>query len=524
MTIGCPTTVEPYAESGLIKTPNLVNLNYTNQDFWSLKSRLVNFINERFGPDGSEIPNTFSDLVESDLAIMLMEIYAFVGDTLSFKIDQMVNEMFIDTVTEVENAFRLSKLVGFKPQPPISARSLWLATLQNPQVTDLTIPTPVSIDVVSENTGITVELFPADSSNNPIFDQDIIIPAGQTENRSLVGLEGVTTQQEATGTGDVAQTIQLTLFPVIYDSIRVAIDGIQWEQVDYFTDSQPRREYRVEFDSQYNAFIIFGNNRAGIIPSSGSRIEITYRTGGGTRGNIVTGFVETQRQVVVPGLSFSVPISFVNVTKGEFGYDGDTIEDVRRKLPKFLRTQNRAVTGLDYKVLTDQFATAFHGQVGKSNAILRNHGCAGNIIDLYILARDGTEGLIKAGNELKVELTEMLNQKKMLTDYICIKDGKVLSVDVSIEATVDKFFRKFEQETRTRITEHVNSFFSINNWEYNKDLKDADLIKTLAPIESVQSYEIDFQTNDAENSGSLVTATFDEVIRPGTVDITFLYV
>ena len=214
----------------------------------------------------------------------------------------------------------------------------------------------------------------------------------------------------------------------------------------------------------------------------------------------------------------------MNITRGEFGYDGDTIEDVRRKLPRFLRTQDRAVTGMDYKTLADQFATSFHGQVGKSNAILRNHGCAGNIIDLYILARDGTSDLIKAGNELKVELTEALNDKKMLTDYICIRDGKVLSVDIAVEATADKFFRKFEQEARTRITENVSNFFSINNWEYNKDLKDVDLIKSLAPIESIQSYEIDFQTNDADNSGNLVTAAFDEIIRPGTVDITFLYV
>jgi hypothetical protein len=88
----------------------------------------------------------------------------------------------------------------------------------------------------------------------------------------------------------------------------------------------------MEFDSSYQAFVIFGNNRAGLIPSQGSKIGITYRKGGGSIGNIVSGTIEKQTIVNVPGLAFSVPIGFRNYTRGEFGYDGDTIEDIRNKL------------------------------------------------------------------------------------------------------------------------------------------------------------------------------------------------
>jgi hypothetical protein len=42
----CPFDITPYDQSNLVKVPNLVNLNYTNQDFWSLKNKLVEFINE----------------------------------------------------------------------------------------------------------------------------------------------------------------------------------------------------------------------------------------------------------------------------------------------------------------------------------------------------------------------------------------------------------------------------------------------------------------------------------------------
>jgi hypothetical protein len=116
----CPFEVTPYEVSSLVKTPQLVNLNYTNQDFWSMKARLLDFIKEKFAA-------TFTDFVESDVALMLIENWAFIADTLSFKIDQIANEIFIDTVTEVENAFRLSKLVGF-PSPAANCRTFLLVS------------------------------------------------------------------------------------------------------------------------------------------------------------------------------------------------------------------------------------------------------------------------------------------------------------------------------------------------------------------------------------------------------------
>jgi hypothetical protein len=52
----------------------------------------VDFIKEKFADE-------FTDFVESSLAIMLIENWAFLADTLSFKIDQVANEIFIDTVS-----------------------------------------------------------------------------------------------------------------------------------------------------------------------------------------------------------------------------------------------------------------------------------------------------------------------------------------------------------------------------------------------------------------------------------------
>lgn len=512
----CPFDVTPYDKSSLIKTPELVNLNYTNQDFWSMKARLIEYIQANF-------EDSFTDFVESDLAIMLIENWAFIADTLSFKMDQIANEIFIDTVSEVDNAFRLALLVGFKPQPPIAARSLWSVNINNVLETNMVIPAPQAIDVVTEDGPRTIELYPADQNNNVVLDEPIIITAGNFINTSVIGLEGRTIRQNGLGNGGINQSVELLNGPVIWKSIRVKVDGTEWEEVDYFTDSQPRKEFRVEYDPLYNAYVIFGNNRAGLIPSTGSQIEVTYRSGGGVAGNIVTGTVELLRNFPVPGFDFNVPVTFRNYTRGEFGYAGDNLEDIQRKLPAWLRTQNRIVSGDDFEAFTDQFATETNGQIGKSKAILRNYGCAANVVDLYVLALDGEDGLAETTNELKNELQDAIEPKKMITDKVCIRNGVVVEVDVTIDVVMDKFYRKFEDEFRERIDRRTVGFFNLANWDYGKTLRDVDLIKHLSDIKELNSIDIDYQTDVEANSGDTVTTDFFEIIRPVSIEINFVY-
>lgn len=511
----CPFPVQPYDQSKLIKNASLVNINYTNQDFWSMKSRLIDFTKEQFA-------DAFTDFVEADLAIMLIENWAFIADTLSFKIDQIANEIFIDTVSEIDNAFRLALFVGFKPTPPIASSSRWSAIINNVLDTDLSISTPIAVSFQSEVGGKTIELFAADQNNNPIFDQDIVIPAGAITNTNIIGLEGITRQQTETGTGEINQSYRLSFGPVIANSIRVFVDGTQWTLVDFFTDAQSRKEFRIENDPNYNAFIIFGNNRGGLIPSRGSNISVTYRIGGGVAGNIVTGGAETQINALVPGFNFRVPVTFRNYTKGEFGYDGDTISDIKRKLPLYLRTQDRAVTGGDYQTICDQFTTPYHGSIGKSTVVLRNYGCAANIIDIYILARDGIDGLIPATNDLKVDLKNTLNDMKMFTDFICIKDGQVKFVDVNVDLVLDKFYKKFQDEFKTKVTRQVGSFFSLNNWDFGQTLRSSDVIQELGNIKEIRSIHINFLTSDNSET-DVVTTNFFEIIRPQNIEVNFIY-
>lgn len=518
----CPFDISPLDQARLTATPKLSALSYTNQDFWSMKSRLVNFISEKF-------PDDFNDFVESSLAIMIIENFAFLADIISFKLDQYINELFIDTVTEVENAFRMVRLMGFQPTPPIAATALFSATLNNTLSADVVIPGGVLTEVSINNSILNYELYAADNNNNPLFDDDIIIPAGNLVNTTIVGVEGITISDRFQGTGLINQNAQLQSSPVLFDSIRVSVDGMTWQRVEYFTDSQPRREFRVEYDSNYTAFIIFGNNLAGLIPPQGASIQATYRVGGGTSGNIISGALQFIRQYDVPALNFPVPVSFRNYTAGKGGYNGDGIEDIRVKLPAYLLSQNRCVTGEDYKNFVDTYVTPYNGQIGKSTTVLRNYGCAGNVIDVFILALNndnlGTSmnDLVIASDELKYQLSLSLDVKKMLTDYCCIRDGVVVSVDVTLDIVIDKSFKKLQNEINSRVQTKVLQFFSLNNWQYGQTLKNTDLIKQLSNINEIESVDVTFTTNNEDNSGTIITAKYYEIIRPDQIETNYLY-
>jgi hypothetical protein len=222
-----------------------------------------------------------------------------------------------------------------------------------------------------------------------------------------------------------------------------------------------------------------------------------------------------------------VIVNIKNYTKSEHGYPGDSINDIRKKLPAYLRTQNRAVTGADYKYLTDSFASSYDGLIGKSNVVLRNHGCAGNIIDIIVLAKTGDHRLIKASDNLKDALLQNLNRRKMFTDHLCIKDGEVLYVDISISAYLNKNLKKFETEIRNKVVEKLAAYFDLNNWDFGRSLKEKEITKNLAAIKEVRQFDIGFTTNKGieydKVSENIVTVKYNEVVRPDNININFTY-
>jgi len=90
------------------------NVNYLNKDFSSLKSSLINYAKSYF-------PNSYKDFNETSPGMMLLEMSAYVGDVLSFYIDNQYKEMMLPLTEERRNINNIAKMLGYKVKPTVPA-------------------------------------------------------------------------------------------------------------------------------------------------------------------------------------------------------------------------------------------------------------------------------------------------------------------------------------------------------------------------------------------------------------------
>ncbi len=90
------------------------NVNYLNKDFGALKTSLMNYAKSYF-------PNTYRDFNETSPGMMLLEMNAYVGDVLSFYIDQQYKEMLLPLAEERKNIITMAKMFGYKVKPIVPA-------------------------------------------------------------------------------------------------------------------------------------------------------------------------------------------------------------------------------------------------------------------------------------------------------------------------------------------------------------------------------------------------------------------
>ena len=86
------------------------NVNYLNKDFASLKQSLMDYAKSYF-------PNTYKDFNEASPGMMLLEMNAYVGDVLSFYVDQQYREMLLPLAEERRNIINLANMFGYKVKP-----------------------------------------------------------------------------------------------------------------------------------------------------------------------------------------------------------------------------------------------------------------------------------------------------------------------------------------------------------------------------------------------------------------------
>ena len=84
------------------------NIQYLNKDFTELRASLVNYARTYF-------PTTYNDFSPSSPGMMFMEMAAYVGDVMSFYLDNQIQETYLQYARQTNNLYELAYMFGYKP-------------------------------------------------------------------------------------------------------------------------------------------------------------------------------------------------------------------------------------------------------------------------------------------------------------------------------------------------------------------------------------------------------------------------
>ena len=88
------------------------DLRYLNKDFSQFREKLINFSKIYF-------PDTFSDFNESSPGMLFIEMAAYVGDVLSYYVDNQLRESLLTEAQERSNIMSIARGLGYKTPPSV---------------------------------------------------------------------------------------------------------------------------------------------------------------------------------------------------------------------------------------------------------------------------------------------------------------------------------------------------------------------------------------------------------------------
>jgi hypothetical protein len=85
------------------------DIRYINRDFSDFKNSLIEYSKTYF-------PNTYNDFSPASTGMLFIEMASYVGDVLSFYLDNQIQETFIQYARQTENLYSMAYALGYTPK------------------------------------------------------------------------------------------------------------------------------------------------------------------------------------------------------------------------------------------------------------------------------------------------------------------------------------------------------------------------------------------------------------------------
>ena len=178
---GCGAFVFPQA---IFNPPNLAAIDYRVGDYVAFRNQLLRPL-----PGETELL-AWQPSAEGDLAVQMMEWWAYIADILTFYNERIANEAYLRTARLPESVNHLVQLLGYRPRPALGARGMLAALLSSG--TRLPLQVPAGLQIQSKpGPGQAPQVFEADKTTAGGM-PDIVVADVAPSHRPLLGSDGAT--------------------------------------------------------------------------------------------------------------------------------------------------------------------------------------------------------------------------------------------------------------------------------------------------------------------------------------------
>ena len=239
--------------------------------------------------------------------------------------------------------------------------------------------------------------------------------------------------------------------------------------------------------------------------------------GGGLKSNTTSNVINRIGNVVIIPRKGGLDSSVFTTAKNSLacnnpgpalgGGPGDSPQDIRLNTTAQFAAQKRTVTKEDYIFralsMPPKFGTIAKAYITKDNQISleTNKRIANpNALNLYTLGFNLTKQLETLPEAAKINLATYMEQYRMLTDAINIKDAFIINFSLNFQITTFKNYNN--DEVRIECISELINYFNIDKWQINQPIIISEISNLLAGINGVQTVEkIELENKNGINLG-----------------------
>ncbi len=264
------------------------------------------------------------------------------------------------------------------------------------------------------------------------------------------------------------------------------------------------KDGRSKLDVAYDPSNFLHTKAYGQAPSN-TTLTVTYLVGGGLESNVSSNTItkiETLKTDNKPSLNQSLltfiksSVAVTNPQKAIGGSAGDSVEEVRMNAMAAFSAQKRTVTKEDYLIRTlsmparlGRVAKAYITQDDQISPLTTEVNRIPNplALNLYTLGYDKNKKLSTLNTATKTNLSTYLEQYRMLTDAVNIKDAFVINFGLTFEIVTFKNYNN--EEVILNCISELKEFFNTDKWQVNQPIIISEVYNLIGNVSGVQSVE-----------------------------------